>query len=160
MAHPKLEIVNIPPFRRVHYRALEVYLAKVYRLTRFNALKASGASHGICPEYLIDAKIPPHLQTDADRVRAGVRCRNLGLALTVLCADRHIPAGQYLIDTRREEDPIEVYKRLLQRTLDPIHPDCVRFKERHRSAPRFRKKARVIDRSLIEWLKKEPSEGL
>lgn len=157
MARPKLKIVNTPPFQRVHYRALEVYLAKVYRLTRFDALKAAGATHGIYPEYRIDAEIPPHLQEAANRIRTGRRCRDLGLALTVLCADRHISAGQYIIDTRREADPIKVYKHLLQRTLDPIHPDCVRFKELHRDARRFRKKAAIIDRSLVAWLKQERS---
>jgi len=160
MTQPKLEIVDIPPFRRVHYRALEVYLAKVYNLTRFNVLKTAGASHGMGLEYHISTEIPSHLQVEADEIRTGRRGRNLGLVLTVLCADHHIPAGQYVINTHREEDPIEAYKRLLQQTLDPIHRDCVRFKEKHRSTPRFRKKARVIDRSLIEWLKKKPSEGL
>lgn len=158
MTQPKLEIVDTPPFKRVHYRALEVYLTRVYRLTRFDALKAAGTTHGVYPEYRISAKIPPHLQEAANRIRTGRRCHDLSLALTVLCADRHIPAGQYIIDTRQEEDPIEVYKRLLQRTLDPIHPDCVRFKETHRSTRRFRKRAAIIDRSLIAWLKQEPSE--
>jgi hypothetical protein len=118
----------------------------------------AGATHGVYPEYQIGAKIPPHLKAAADRIRAGGRCRDLGLALTVLCADRHIPAGQYIIDTRREEDPVEAYKRLLQQTRDPLHPDCVRFKTEHRKAPRFRKRAGIIDRSLVEWLKQEPSE--
>jgi len=158
MTHPKLEIVDIPPFRGVHYRALEVYLAKVYHLTRFNALKAAGASHGVYPEYHIGAEIPSHLQAAANQIQTGKHGCDLGLVLTVLCADHHIPAGRYVIDTHREEDPTEAYKRLLQRTLDPIHPDCVRFKEKHRNTPRFRKKAGIIDRSLVEWLKKEPSE--
>lgn len=160
MTQPKLEIVDDPPFRRVHYRALEVYLAKVYRLTRFNVLKTAGVSHGIYPEYHIGTEIPPHLQAAADQIRTGAHCHNLGLVLTVLCADHYIPADQYIIDTRRKEDPIKAYKRLLQQTLNPIHPDCVRFKEKHRSIPRFRKRARIIDRSLVEWLKKEPPEEL
>lgn len=160
MTRPTLEIVYTPPFQRVYYRALEAYLSSVYHLRRFNILRATGASHGVCPEYHIGEVIPPHLQADAARIRTGARCRDLGLALTVLCADKCIPAGRYIIDTHQEQDPIEVYKSLLQRTLDPIHLDCVRFKERHRSVRGFRKKVRVIDRSLIEWLKREQPEEL
>ncbi len=158
MSQHKLKITHSPPFRRIHYRALEVYLSRVYHLTGFSALKAAGVAHGLTPEYLIGTKIPPHLQAKARKIRAGSPCLNLNLVLTVLCADNHIPAGQYILDTHRKPDPIEMYKHLLQQTHDPIHPECVRFKERHRSDPRFRRKARIIDQSLIEWLKQEPSE--
>lgn len=158
MSQLKLEITYTPPFHRVYYLTLEAYLIQVYRFTKFSVLKAAGVSHGIYPEYRIEAVIPPRLQAKAKQIRAGARCRDLGLALTVLCADRHIPAGLYVIDTKCRPDPIEAYKRLLQQTHDPIHPECVRFKKKHRSDPRFREKAGVIDRSLIEWLKQEPSE--
>ena len=157
MSQSKLKITRTPPFRRVHYQTLETYLIQVYRFTKFSVLKAAGISHGVYPEYRIEAEIPPHLQAKAKRIRAGTHCGNLGLALTVLCADGHIPAGLYVIDTRRKPDPIEAYKHLLQQTHDPIHPECVRFKEKHRNVPRFREGVGVIDRALVEWLKKEPS---
>lgn len=160
MSRQKLKIAYIPPFHRVHYRALEEFLARVYRLTGFSVLKAAGAVHGLYPEYLVQGVIPLSLRGRAGRIRTGARCDDLGLILTVLCADGHIPAGQYVIDTQREPEPLEVYKTLLQRTLDPLDPECVRFKERHRSNSHFRKRARVIDRSLVEWLKQQRSGGL
>lgn len=158
MPRKSLPIAYIPPFHRVHYRALEAYLARVYRLAGFNVLKAAGAVHGLYPEYLIQGVIPQNLQAQADQIRTGAHCSDLGLILTVLCADGHIPAGQYVIDTQREPGPLEVYKTLLQRTLDPLDPECMRFKEKHRRNSHFRKRARTIDRSLVEWLKRQQPE--
>ena len=158
MPRKSLPIAYIPPFHRVHYRALEAYLARVYRLTGFNILKAAGATHGLYPEYLVQGVIPRDLQAQAGRIRTGAHYSNLSLILTVLCADGHIPAGRYVIDTQREPEPLEVYKTLLQRTLDPLDPKCVRFKEKYRGNSHFRKKARIIDRSLVEWLKQQQSE--
>lgn len=162
MPQKSLPIAYIPPFHRVHYRALETYLARVYRLNSFNVLKAAGAVHGLYPEYLIQETVPPSLRALAIHIRTGTRtgarCNDLGLILTVLCADGHIPAGRYVIDTQREPGPLETYKTLLQRTLDPLDPECVRFKEKHRGNSRFRKKTRIIDRSLVEWLKQQRSE--
>jgi len=158
MPQKSLPIAYIPPFHRVHYRALEAYLAQVYRLAGFNVLKAAGAVHGLYPEYLVQGVIPRDLQAQAGRIRTGARCSDLGLILTVLCADGHIPAGQYVIDTQREPGPLEAYKTLLQRTLDPLDPECVHFKEKHRGNSHFRKRTRIIDRSLVEWLKQQQSE--
>lgn len=158
MPQKSLPIAYIPPFRRVHYRALEAYLARVYHLTGFNVLKAAGVVHDLYPEYLIQGIIPQNLRAQAGQIRTGAHCSDLGLILTVLCADGHIPAGQYVIDTQREPEPLEAYKTLLQHTLDPLDPECVHFKEKHRENSHFRKKARIIDRSLIEWLKQQQSE--
>jgi len=162
MSQKSLPIAYIPPFHRVHYRALETYLAQVYHLNGFNVLKAAGAVHGLYPEYLIQGVIPRDLQTLAGHIRTGTRtgarCSDLSLVLTVLCADGHIPAGRYVIASQREPGPLEAYKTLLQRTLDPLDPECVHFKEKHRENSHFRKKARIIDRSLVEWLKQERSE--
>lgn len=158
MPQKSLPIAYIPPFHRVHYRALEAYLARVYRLVGFNVLKAAGAVHGLYPEYLVQGIIPWNLRAQAGRIRTGVHCSDLGLILTMLCADGHIPAGQYVIDTQREPGPLEAYKTLLQRTLDPLDPECVHFKEKHRGNSHFRKRARIIDRSLVEWLKQQQSE--
>jgi hypothetical protein len=160
MPRQKLKITFIPPFYRVHYLALEGFLACVYRLTNYSVLRAAGATHGLYPEYLVQGVVPRSLRAQAGRIRAGSPCGDLGLILTVLCADGHIPAGQYIIDTRRKPGPLEVYKTLLQETLDPLAPECVQFKERHRKDAHFRKKARVIDQSLIEWLKRERPGGL
>ena len=156
MTHQKLEIVHTPPFYRVHYRTLERYLARVYHLTSFNVLKVAQVVHGLYPEYLVQGVIPPDLQTRARRIRTGDPCGDLSLILTVLCADGHIPAGLYVIDTQREPETLEVYKTLLQRALDPLNSECVHFKEKHRDNLHFSRRARIIDRSLIEWLKQRP----
>ena len=160
MPRQKLKITYIPPFHRVHYQALEEFLARIYRLADFSVLKAAGAVHGLYPEYPVQGVIPPNFRAQTGRIRTGTHCSDLGLILTMLCADGHIPAGQYVIDTQRKPEPLEIYKTLLQRTLDPLDPVCVHFKEKHRSNSHFRKKARVIDRSLIEWLKQQRSGGL
>ncbi len=152
MPHQKLKIIHAPPFYRIHYQALESYLAHVYRLTGFNILQSIGTTHGIHPEYLIEGVIPDRLQAQADRIRTGRRA-DLALILTVLCTDGHIPPGQYVIDTNRPQPPLEAYKRLLRKHLNPLHRECVQFKERHRADNNFRKIARVIDHSLLEWLK-------
>lgn len=153
-----LPIIHAPPFSRIGYRDLEAYLTRVYHLAGFHVLKAAGTAPGINPEYLVRGVIPEHLQPEAARIRAGYR-GDLALILETLCVDSYIPPGHYIIDTRREPPPLEVYKRLLRRHLDPLHPECIRFKEQHRANAYFRKLARVIDRSLMEWLKKQP-EGL
>jgi hypothetical protein len=150
-----LPITNIPPFYRVRRHDLEVFLTRIYRLAGFDILKAAGAVPGVNPEYLVQGMIPETFQTDAARIRAG-RPGKLALILEVLCVDGHIPPGHYIINTHRDPPPLEVYKRILRQHLDPMHPECIRFKERHRANSHFRKLARVIDRSLIEWLEKQP----
>ena len=49
---PVLEMVQLPIFR-VHYRRLEEYLAKVYRMEDFDFLRATGAGPGLVPEYAV-----------------------------------------------------------------------------------------------------------
>lgn len=152
---PKLQITHTPPFHRIYYRDLETYLAQVYRVNGFNVLKAAGVTHNIYPEYLIQGVIPKQLRQEAARIRVGAKS-SLILTLETLCVDGHIPPGHYIIDTYRETPPLDIYKRLLQRHLDPMHPECIHFKERHLGNSHFRKLARVIDLSLVEWLKKQP----
>ena len=153
----KLKIINTPPHYRVHHLALEAYLAQAYHLTNFSVLKATGATHGDHLEYLVHKKIPTTLLVTANQIREGGH-GDLALILTVLCADGHIPAGKYIINTHREIEPLEIYKKLLQTHLDPMHKECITFKAEHREDTHFRKMARVIDRSLTAWLKTEQSE--
>jgi len=157
MATKRLKIVYTTNSKRVHYRNLKNFLSWVYHLRDFNVLRAAGATHGLYPEYLIKRALPASLLDHAARVRAG-RPADLSLILTTLCVDGHVPPGRYVLDTTKRPAPIEVYKSLLRRHLDPLHPECIRFKNRHRSNPRFRKMSRVVDRSFIEWLKEHPEE--
>lgn len=154
---PKLQLISASPHYRVYYQTLEAYLTQVYRLTNYSILKTTGVTHGIHLEYRVQKKVPTALQMDADRIRAGRR-GDLALILTVLCADGYIPPGKYIIDTHREIEPLEVYKKLLQVYLDPMHKECIAFKAKHRVDAHFRKMARIVDRSLTEWLKIERSE--
>jgi hypothetical protein len=91
---PILEMVQLPIFR-VHYRRLEEYLAKVYRMEGFDFLLASGAAPGLVPEYGVNAALPPSEDAwrRADAIRAGRRTRDVPLILNVLCIDGFIPAG-------------------------------------------------------------------
>ena len=49
---PVLPMVQLPIFR-VHYRRLEEYLVKVYRMEGFDFLRATGAGPGLVPEYAV-----------------------------------------------------------------------------------------------------------
>ena len=46
---PVLPMVQLPIFR-VHYRRLEEYLAKVYRMEDFDFLRVTGAGPGLVPD--------------------------------------------------------------------------------------------------------------
>jgi hypothetical protein len=105
---PVLEMVQLPIFR-VHYRRLEEYLAKVYRMEGFDFLLASGAVPGLIPEYAVSPTLPPAQDAHdrADAIRSGRRTRDVALILNVLCRDGFIPAGRYIIDTRPKPSPID-----------------------------------------------------
>ena len=69
---PVLEMVQLPIFR-VHYRRLEEYLAKVYRMEDFDFLRATGPGPGLVPEYAVSPALPPRLDAarQAEAIRAG-----------------------------------------------------------------------------------------
>ena len=77
---PTLPMVQLPVYR-VKQRHLEAYLAKVYRMDGFDFVLATGATPGMCPEYLVSPALPPAIsaQQEADRIRQGRRTRNVGL---------------------------------------------------------------------------------
>ena len=108
---PVLEMVQLPIFR-VHYRRLEEYLARVYRMEGFDFLLASGAAPGLVPEYAVSPTLPSaeDARRRADAIRAGRRTRDVPLILNVLCLDGCIPAGKYIIDTRPEPAIIDQYR--------------------------------------------------
>ncbi len=94
---PVLEMTQLPIFR-VHYRRLEDYLAKVYRMEDFDFLLASGAAPGLVPEYAVNGALPPSddARRRADAIRAGRRTCDVALVLNVLSLDGLIPAGKYI----------------------------------------------------------------
>jgi hypothetical protein len=151
---PVLPMVQLPIFR-VHYRRLEDYLAKVYRMEDFDFLRATGAGPGLVPEYAVSPALPPALDAarQAEAIRAGRRTQNVGLILNVLCIDGYIPAGRYIIDTRPEPSPIDQYRALLRRTGTPESKECCDFRGAHRGDRTFIRLAAEIDTQVFAVLR-------
>lgn len=151
---PILQMTQLPIFR-VHYRRLEEYLAKVYRMEGFDFLLASGAAPGLVPEYAVSPALPPaeDARRRADAIRAGRRTRDVPLILNVLCLDGFIPAGKYIIDTRPEKPPIENYQALLRKTGNPLSAECVAFRDAHRQDRVFTRVAAEIDTTVLKALR-------
>jgi hypothetical protein len=151
---PVLEMTQLPIFR-VHYRRLEEYLAKVYRMEGFDFLFASGAVPALVPEYAVSPTLPPaeDARRQADAIRDGRRSRDVALILNVLCQDGYIPAGKYIIDTRPEPSPIDQYRALLRKTGNPLSAECVAFRDAHRQDRVFTRIAAEIDTAVLKALR-------
>ena len=154
---PKLPVIARPPFFRVHYLALERHLSRIQapQLPRVGSRRSQPRALSRIPH---KREIPAEWRSLTNRIRTGAPSTDLWLVLTMLCVDGDIPSGWYVIDTKRLRTPLSVYRETLQRTLDPLHHECVQLKERHRNNAHFRKAARIIDRSLLDWLKKKRLE--
>jgi hypothetical protein len=152
---PKLPAIHLPIYR-VHYTALEEYLVKVYQMREYDFLVAAGCVPGTVPQYEVRGELPPAWDgaAQANRIRAGQRTRNVALILNVLCIDGFIPAGTYIIDTKPRPAPIELYRRLLYKTRDPHHAECVQFRQTHRE-PEFQEQASLLDKAVLEWQKSQ-----
>jgi hypothetical protein len=148
---PVLSMVQLPIYR-VRQRHLEAYLATVYRMDEFDFLMAAGATPGMCVEYAVSPTLPPAgtAVDQADRIRRGRRTRNVGLILNVLCLDGYIPAGKYIIDTRPEPPPAQVYRALLIETRNPNDPRCAAFRREHRDHRAFTQLAAQMDKAVLE----------
>ena len=155
---PTLPMVQVPIFR-VHYRRLEEYLAKVYRMVGFDFLRATGVGPGLVPEYAVSPVLPPALDAarQAEAIRAGRRTQNVSLILNVLCIDGYIPPGKYIIDTRPEPPPIDQYRALLRRTGTPESQECRAFRGAHQGDRSFRWLAAQIDTAVLNALREHPS---
>lgn len=153
---PVLEMTQLPIFR-VHYRRLEEYLEKVYRMERFDFLLASGAVPGLVPEYAVSPALPPSedARRRADAIRAGRRTRDVPLILNVLCLDGLIPAGKYIIDTRPEPPPFDQYRTLLRRTGTPESEECRAYRDAHQSDKTFIRLAAEIDTQVLAVLRRQ-----
>ena len=151
---PVLPMVQLPIFR-VHYRRLEDYLAKVYRMEGFDFLRATGAGRGLVPEYAVSPALPPALDAtrQAEAIRAGRRTQNVSLILNVLCLDGYIPAGKYIIDTRPETPPIDQYRALLRQTGTPGSRECRAFRGAHQGDRTFIRLAAEIDTQVLAVLR-------
>jgi len=143
------------PIFRVHYRRLEEYLVKVYRMEDFDFLKASGTAPGLVPEYGVSATLPPAPDATrrADAIRTGRRTHDVPLILATLCLDGFIPAGKYLIDTRPETSPINQYRLLLRKTGTPESKECLAFRQSRRNDKAFIRRAAEIDNQVLAVLR-------
>ena len=147
---------------RVHYLDLQDYLATVYRMRDYDILRTTGATHGLCPEFVVTGQMPPasNAGQQADNIRRGRKTRNLGLILNVLCVDGFIPKGKYVIDTSAPPNPIAGYTELLNEHHDPNHPECMAFRLIHPD-PEFQRRANVLDKLTREDTQRleKPDEG-
>jgi len=136
---------------RVHFRALEAYLAKVYRMRDYDARLASGAAGQMAPEYVVTGAFPPaaNMAQQIDNIRRGRRTRDLGLILNVLCVDGFIPVGKYVIDISEDLQPIQRYAELLNESHDPLSTGCISLKEQHRVDREFMTQAKMLDQLII-----------
>lgn len=99
---PKLEMLAVPVFR-VKRRALEAYIATVYRF-EFDFLIATGQSEGMAIELAVTGEFPNGAWSQrAHELRCGKRTRDVNLILNVLACDEFIPKGKYVIDTHPEK---------------------------------------------------------
>jgi len=154
---PKPKLPSIPvPVYRVHYRALETYLAQVYNLRDYDFLRATGTK-GLAVEYRVAAELTSawNAHTLADRIRCGQRTANVQLILNVLCLDGFIGPGLYIIDTRPEQNPIDHYRLMLETTRNPQDSRCIYFRTTHKEDRVFTEQAAILDKAVVAWLKNQ-----
>ena len=88
----------------------------------------------------------------------GRRSRDVLLILSVLCADGYIPAGKYIVDTRPETPPLEIYKALLRQTETPDSKECRAFRAAYQRDQELIRVVSEIDAQVRETLKETVSE--
>ena len=145
---------------RVHFRELEAYLAKVYKMRDYDVRLATGGKGGMIPEYTVDGTVPPaaNMGQQVDNIRRGRRTRDLGLILNVLCMDSFIPIGMYVIDTTEDLEPINRYAVLLSTHHNPLDPSCIALKEKHRHDKDFMRQAKALESLVLEAKRKLAEE--
>jgi hypothetical protein len=139
----------------VHYSDLEDYLYQVYRM-HFNFHQAIGLKKGtLLYEVVAKPELPDGwgMERVADQIRLGRYTRSVQYIMNVLCIDGFIPAGIYVIDTRVRPSAIAEYRSLIYTTENPLDPQCIAFKDKHRSNRDFIEAAKRLDKSVLEWLK-------
>lgn len=147
---PALDMHRVPVFR-VQSRKLEEFVEKAFGMRDFDFLLATGLKEGEFVEYKVNGELPTgEWQNRANDIRNGRKTRNVLAILTTLVADRWIPPGTYIIDTRRPVDPVVLYGHALRASGDLLSADCVRLKEQHRSDKTFRERVARIDKAWSE----------
>jgi hypothetical protein len=146
---PSLELRHLPVFQ-VHYTKLEAFIKKVFGFD-YDFLFAAGVTEGMGVEYRVTGKLPGDAWVrKAEELRRGRRSKEIILILAVLAHDGFIPAGQYLIITRKLPVPIDVYTDLINQTKNPQAPECLAFKAKHKGDVVFQKRASILDTFMME----------
>lgn len=147
---PTLEIQRLPIFR-VHYKALEAYVQKVFGF-EFDFLFAARVTEGCAVDYDVLRRLPDTIAWDrkAADLRRGQRTKEVQLILGVLAADGYIPAGRYTVSTHKLPDPVAVYSDLLRRTGDPQAAECITYKTAHKGNKAFTERAAILDKAFVE----------
>jgi hypothetical protein len=147
---PTLKMISIPTFR-VKYLDLEAFIKTIYGFD-CDVLYIAGVTHGMIPEYIVNGVVPDHLKGLSSRLNMGKPIKNLCLILNDLAAEGHIPKGNYLLDTHKEEDDTEVYRVLLMETQNPDSPECVEFKRRRAKNETLQERFAILDREMKQAL--------
>lgn len=143
--------MKIIPTCRVHFKDLEVYLAKVYRMQDYDIRQATGARADMAPEFIVTG-IPSALMTQQmDNIRRGHKTRNVGLILNVLCIDGFIPVGKYVIDISEKINPLDQYREALYRTQDQFSIECLRIREKHRGDRKFIQQITIFNERINKF---------
>lgn len=144
---PGLPLIRAAVFR-VHYQHLEEFVEAIYGFP-LDFRSAAGVGGAVIPEYNVTGDLPTdEWRRHAAGVRAGRPTKNVQVILATLAADGHIPAGSYSVSIQEPPNPVWDYRRLLEITGDPLAPECIEFKNKHRANQRFTRHARSIDRAI------------
>ena len=144
--------MRMTPTCRVHFKDLEAYLAKVYRMQDYDIHRATGARADMAPEFIITG-IPPtlnNLKQQMDNIRRGRKTRSVGLILNVLCIDGFIPVGKYVIDMTERVKPLDKYRKALYQTQDPLSDECLKIREKHKGDRKFIQQIAVLNKRISE----------
>lgn len=132
------------PFYRVHYLTLNAYVQSVFGF-EFDFLFAAGVTENT----LVDFEVSGLMLSDAwerkaNDLRQCKRTKDTALILNVLAHDGYIQPGRYTISTRTLPDPTDVYRSLLQKTGNPLSPECMAFREKHKDNKVFMERATIL----------------
>jgi hypothetical protein len=143
---PTLKMTTLPYFQ-VHYTDLQEFITAIYRSEECDVLEAAGVTNGIIPEFIVSGSIAdtPANRSGVYKIRSGQAIRDLRLTLNLLAKQERIPKGRYIIDTKKKEEPIEVYKAYLVKFGSLDHEEVVKCRNHFSADPTFAERAAVVD---------------
>jgi len=148
---PALPMITIPVYV-VHYRQLERYIEKIYKMEEYSIGTATGARGDMTPEVDVTGVLPSihNLGQLVDNIRRGRRTRNLKMIMDLLCQDGFIPIGKYTIDMSKVKEPVEKYAEVLSDSQDCLDRRCVALKEANKNDVGFMRQVKILDDKLLK----------